>query len=136
MLINLNTDNYRLKEAKATQDAVLGEGYQPLMKKALAAPEAPHLDTGALISKLDEIARIIDLDASTSLAKQIKDPVFGTVRSWLRKVISPQTKSPKIQQPKGLLRYCQEIDRLLIEDEGHLLGFNEPSNKLKNWESH
>ena len=43
----------------------------------------------------------------------------------------PDTKSPEIQQPKGLLRYCQEFNRLLIEDEGQLLCYNEPTDKLE-----
>ena len=43
----------------------------------------------------------------------------------------PDTKSPKIQHSKGLLRYCQEINRLLIEQEGQLLCYNEPSDKLE-----
>ena len=30
----------------------------------------------------------------------------------------PRTYSPEIQQSKGLLRFCQEFDRLLIEEEG------------------
>ena len=51
-------------------------------------------------------------------------------RSWLRKGISPEAKSPDIQQSKGLLRYCQEFDRLLIEEAGQLLCYNEPTDKL------
>ena len=69
---------------------------------------------------------------STILVEQIKDPVLGTVRSWLRKGISPDSKSPDIQQSKGLLRYCQEFDRLLIEEEGQLLCYNEHTDKLDN----
>ena len=80
----------------------------------------------------------MDLDVSTILAEQIKDPVRGTVRSWVRKKISLDVKSPEIQQSEGLLRYRQEIDRLLIETEGQLLCYNEPSDKLdeenlRNW---
>ena len=55
-----------------------------LAKKPLTATEAPHLDTKALIAKLDEVAKSIDIDVSTILAEQIKDPVFGTVRPWIR----------------------------------------------------
>ena len=59
---------------------------------------------------------------STKLAEQIKDSVLGTVRSWIRKGTSPEPKDPEIQQSKGLLRYCQEFDRLLFEEEeGQLL---------------
>ena len=39
------------------------------------------------------------------------------------------TKSPEIQHFKGFLRYCQEFKRLLIEEEGQLLCYNEPSDK-------
>ena len=63
--------------------------------------------------------------------EQMKDPVLGTVRSWIRKNTPPDTKSPEIQLSKGLLRYCQEFNRLLIEEEGQLLCYNEPSDKLE-----
>ena len=56
----------------------------------------------------------------TILAEQINDPILGTVRSWLRKGFLPEPKTPEIQQSKGLLRYCQEFERLLIEEEGQL----------------
>ena len=61
----------------------------------------------------------------------MKDPVLGTVRSWIRENTPPDTKSPEIQQSKGLLRYCQEFNRLRIEDEGQLLCYKEPSDKLE-----
>ena len=64
------------------------------------------------------------------MAEQIKEPVLGTVRSWIRKRISAEPKTPKIQQSKGLLRFYQEFDRLLIEEEGQLLCYNEPTDKL------
>ena len=88
------------------------------------------MDTKSLIAKLDDVARNIDPDVSTLLAEQIKDPVIGTVRSWNRKTTSTETKDPEIQQSKGLLRYCQEFDRLLIEEKGHLLCHNEPNDEL------
>ena len=103
-----------------------------LAKKLLTANEAPLLDTKSLIAKLDDVAKTVDLDVSTILAEQIKDPVLGTVRSWLRTGNSPEAKSPDIQQSKGLLRYCQEFDRLSIEEEGQLLCYNEPTDKLDN----
>ena len=101
-----------------------------IAKKPLRANEAPHLDTKSLIAKLDDVAKTVDLDVSTILAEQIEDPVHGTVRSWLRKLILPEAKSPDVQPSKGLLRYCQEFDRLLIEEEGQLLCYNEPADKL------
>ena len=128
--INTHADHYRLCKAKAAHDAVLEKVNASLAKKSLTAIEAPHLDTKSLIAKLDDVAKTVDLDVSTLLAEQIKDPVLGTVRSWIRKGISPEAKSPDIQQSKGLLRYCQEFDRLLIEEEGQLLCYNEPTDKL------
>ena len=67
---------------------------------------------------------------STILAEQINDPVLATVRSCIRKETSPEPKTPKVQQTKKNLRYCQEFDRLLFEEEGQLLCYNEPTDKL------
>ena len=42
-------------------------------------------------------------------------------------------KLPKFKsesQPKGFLRYCQELDRLFIDEGGQLLCYNEPTDKL------
>ena len=128
--INTHADHYRLCKAKAAHDAVLGKIDASLAKKPLTINEAPHLDTKSLIAKLDDVAKTVDLDVSTILAEQIKDPVLGTVRSWIRKGISPEPKTPETQQSKGLQRYCQEFDRLLIEEEGQLLCYNEPTDKL------
>ena len=119
--VNTHANRYRLSKAKAAHDAVLGKTDASLAKKPLTATEAPHLDTKSLIAKLEENAKTIDLDVSTILAEQIKDPVHGTVRSWIRKGTSPEPTDLEIQQSKGLLRYCQEFDRLLIEEEGQLL---------------
>ena len=127
--IDTNIDHYWLCKAKTAHDSVLGKIDASLAKKPLTITEAPHLDTKALISKLDEVAQSVDLVVSAILAEQIKDPVLGTVRSWIRKKIS-DAKSPEIQQSKGLLRYCQELDSFHIETEGQLLCYNEPSDKL------
>ena len=108
----------------------MGEIDASLAKKPLTASEAPHLDTKSLIAKLDEIAKTNDLDVSTILAEQIRDPVLRTVRSWIRKRTSTQPKTPGIERSKGLSRYCQEFDRLLIEEKGQLLCYNEPTDKL------
>ena len=128
--INTHANRYRLCKAKAAHDVVLGKINASLAKKPLTATEAPHLDTKSLNAKLDDVAKTIDLDMSTILAEQIKDPVLGIVRSWIRKGTSPEPKDPEIQQLKGLLRYCQEFDRLLIEEKGQLLCYNEPKAKL------
>ena len=79
---------------------------------------------------MDELAKIIDLDVSTILAEQIKDPIPETLRSWTQKRTSTDPKTAEIQQSKGLLRYSQEFDRLLIEKEGQLLCYNEPTDKF------
>ena len=119
--INTHANHYRLCKVKAAHDAVLGNFGAFLAKKTLTNNEAPHLNTKSLIAKLDDVAKTVDLDVSTILAEQIKDPIHGTVRSWIRKGISPEPKTPEIQQSKGHLRYCQEFDRLLIEEGGQLL---------------
>ena len=128
--INTHANHYRLCKAKAAHDAVWGKIDASLATKPLTANEAPHLDTKSLVAKLDEVAKTIDLDVSTILAEQIKVPVRGTVRSWIREGISPEPKTPEIQQSKALLRYSQEFNRLLFEEEGQLLCYNEPTDKL------
>ena len=127
---NTHADHYRLCKAKAAHDAVLGKIDASLAKKPLTATEAPHLNTESVIAKLDDVAKTVDLDVSTILAEQIKDLVLATVRSCLRKEILPDVKSPEIQQSKGLLRYCQEFDRRLIEEAGQLLCYSVPTDKL------
>ena len=77
--INLNADNYRLCKAKAAHYAVLGIIDGSRTKKTLTATEVPHLATKCLIAKLDDVAKTVDLDVSTILAEQIKDPILGTV---------------------------------------------------------
>ena len=129
--ISIQADQARLCQAKQSHDTVLGKTDASLAKKCLTASDAPHLNTKALIQKLDEVAKTVDLDVSTILEEQMKDPLLGTVRTWIRKNTPPGTKSPEIQQSKGLLRYCQEFNRLLIEEEGQLLCYNEPSDKLE-----
>ena len=109
---------------------VLGKTDDSLVKKFLTTSDAPHLNTKAVIQKLDEVAKTVDLDVSTILEEQTKDPILGAVRSWICKNSPPDTKSPKIQHSKGLLRYCQNFNRLLIEEEGQLLCYNETSDKL------
>ena len=129
--LSIQADQARLCQAKQAHRLVLGKTDALLVKKCLTASDAPHLNTKALIQKLDEVAKTVDLDVSIILEEQMKDPVLGTVRSWIHKNTPLGTKSPKIQQSKGLLRYCQEFNRLLIEEEGQLLCYNEPSDKLE-----
>ena len=67
--------------SQKAHDLVLGRTDALLAKKSLMASDAPHLNTKALIQKLDEVAKTVDLDVSTILEEQMKDPVLGTVRS-------------------------------------------------------
>ena len=128
--INTHAKHYRLCKAKSAHDVVLGKVDASLARKPLASTKAPHLDTKSLIAKPDDVAKTTDLGMNTLLVEQIEDPVLGTVRSWIRKGLSPEHKTPQIQQSK-LLRYCQEFDRLLIvEEAGQLLCHNEPTDKL------
>ena len=130
-VISIQADQARLCQAKQTHDLVLRKIDASLVKKCLTASDAPHLNTKALIQRLDEVAKTVDLDVLTILEEQMKDSVLDTVRSWIRKNTPPDTKTPEIQQSKGLLGYCQEYNRLLIEEEGHLFCYNEPSDKLE-----
>ena len=127
--ISIQADQARLCQAKQAHDLVLGKTDASLVKKFLTTSDAPHLNTKAFIQTLDEVAKAVDLDVPTILEEQMKDPVLGAVRFWIRKNTSPDTKSPEIQQSKGLLRYCQEFERHLFEDEGQILCYNEPSQK-------
>ena len=101
--ISIQADQGRLCQAEQAHDLVLGKTDASLAKKYLMASDAPHLNTKALIQKLDEVAKTVDLDVSTILEEQMKDAVLGTVRSWIRNNASPDSKSPEIQQSKGLL---------------------------------
>ena len=88
------------------------------------------MKTQYLITKLDDVAKVDDLDVPTVLQEQLKDPVLGIVRSWIEGSISPDLRAPENRQSKSLLRYCQELDRLLIEKHGQILCYNEPSDTL------
>ena len=85
-------------QSQSSPRCCLGKKDASLAKKPLTDKEAPHLDTKSLIAKLDVVAKTVDLDVSTILAEQSKYPVLGTVRSWIRKRISPEPKTPQIQQ--------------------------------------
>ena len=94
--INTHADHYRLCKAKSAHDAVSRKIDASLARKPLTATEAPHLDSKSLITKLDEVAKTIDLDVSTTLAEQFKDRVLGTVRSWIQIGTLPEPKTPEI----------------------------------------
>ena len=129
--ISFQADQARLSQVKQAHNLVLGKTDASLVKKFQTMSDAPHMDTKALFQKLDEVAETLDLDVSTTLAEQMKDPVLITVRCWIRKNTPPDIKSQELQQFKGLLRYCQEVNRLFIKEEGQLLCYNEPSDKLE-----
>ena len=71
---------------------MLGKTDASLVKKLLTTSDSPHLNTKALIQKLDEVAKTVDLDVSTILEKQKKDAILGAVRSWIPKNTPPSTK--------------------------------------------
>ena len=127
--INAN-DHYRLCKARAAHDFVISDSDTLLAKKTLSAAAAPHLRFQDLITKLDDVAKVVDLDVPTILQEQLKDSVLSIVRSWIEEYLSPDLRAPEIQQSKGLLRCGQEIDRLLIEKHGQLLCYDEPSDAL------
>ena len=101
-----------------------------LAKKTLSVAVAPHLRTQDLITKLYEVANVVDLDVPTIVQEQLKDPVLSILCFWIEENLSPDLKAPEIRQSKGLLRYGQELDRLLIEEHGQLLCYDEPSDTL------
>ena len=127
--INAN-DHYRLCKARAALDLVISDLDTLLAKKTLSAAAAPHLRTPDLITKLDDVANIVDLDVPTILQEQLKDPVLSIVSSWIERNLCFQFRPPEIRQSKGLLRYGQELDRLLIEEHGQLLCYDELSDPL------
>ena len=127
--INAN-DHYRLCKARAAHDLVISDPDSLLAKKTLPAAAAPHLRTQDLIKKLDDVAKVVDLDVPTILQEQLKDPVLSFLSSWIQGNIFLDLKAPAIRQSKGLLRYGQELDRLPIEEHGQLLCYDEPSETV------
>ena len=125
------THNYRLCTVIADKIAVLEKVDASLVKKTLTAKNALHLDTKVLITKVNDVAKTVDLDVSMILTKEIKNPRLRTVHSSLRNKISSNAKSPEVQQSKGLLRLCQEVDWILIEKKGQMLSYNEPYDNLE-----
>ena len=123
-------DHYRLCKARAAHDSVLSKPNSFSEKKPVSTTAAPHLRTQDLITKLDNVAKVVDFDVPTILQEQLKDPVVSIVRSWIEESVSPDPSAPEIRQFNGLLRYGQELDRLLKEEYGQLLCFDEPSDKL------
>ena len=125
--INAN-DHYRLFKARAAHDLVIRYPDTLLAKKLLSAAAAPHLRTQDLVIKLNDVAKVVDLDVHTILQEQLKDPVLSIVRSWIERSVPPNLRAPGVRQSKGLLRNGQELDWLLIEEHGQLLCYDEPSD--------
>ena len=127
--INAN-DHYHLCMARAAHDLVISDPDTLLAKETLTATAAPHVNTQDLITKLDDVAKVVDLDIPTILHEQLKDPVLSIVRSWIEKNTSPDLRAPEIRQSKGLLKYGEDLDRLLIEEHRQLLCYDDPSDTL------
>ena len=60
--ISIQADQARICQAKQAHDLVLGKTDASLVKNILTTCDAPHIDTKALIQKLDEVAKTVDLD--------------------------------------------------------------------------
>ena len=97
-------DHYRLCKARAAHNLVISDSDTLLAKKTLSVAAAHHLKTQDLITKLDDVAKEVDLDVPTILQEQLKDPVLKFVRSWIERNTSPDLRTPEIRQSKGLLR--------------------------------
>ena len=63
--ISIQADQARLCPAKQAHDLLLGKTDASLVKNFLTNSDAPHLDTKALIQKLDEVAKTVYLDLAT-----------------------------------------------------------------------
>ena len=83
-----------------------------------------------MITKLDDVEKVVEPDVPVILQEQLNDPVLRVVRSWIQGGVFLDLKTPDIRQSKCLLQYCQERDRLLIEKHGQLLCYNELSDTL------
>ena len=131
--ISVQADEPRLCQAKQAHDVVLGKADASLVNKFLTTSDAPHLDTKALIQKLDEVAKAADLDVSTILAEQLMDLLLGTVRSWIRKNTPPPLPILSHHKSNGL-KVSYDIvknSRLLIEEKGQFRRYSEPLDKLE-----
>ena len=70
----------------------------------MTATASPQLKTQGLITKLDEVAKILDPDVTTILQQQLKDPLFRNLRCWVSECISSEPEAPEIRKSEGLLR--------------------------------
>ena len=99
-------------------------------KKTFPAITAPTLKTRDLITELDEVAKVVVFNVPTISQEKLEDLVLNVVRSRIQETVFLDQKTPEVRQPKGLLRYWQELNRLLVEERGQFLCYNEPSDKL------
>ena len=127
--INAN-DHYCLCKARAALDLVISDPDTLLAKKTLSAAAALHSRAQDSITKLDDVAKVVDLGVPAILQEQLKERILSIVRTWNERNLSPDLRAPATRQSKGLLRYGQELDRLLIEEHGQLLCYSEPSDTL------
>ena len=111
---------------------MLGEPHTFLVRKTLSPTTAPHLRTQHSINKLDATWRCESVLSRSCYhtTRTTKRSILSIVCSWIEGSISPDPKTPEIRHSKGLLRYCQELDRLLIEEHGQFLCYNETSDTL------
>ena len=93
--INAN-DHYHLCKARAAHDLVISDPDTLLAKKTLSAAAAPHLRTQDLITKMDDIAKVVELDVPTILQEQLRDPKLSIVRSWIERNTFPDLRPPEI----------------------------------------
>ena len=56
--------------------------------------------------------------------------MLSVVCSWIQEGISLDLNAPAIRQSKSLLRYGQDLYRLLVEKNGQLVCYDEPSDTL------
>ena len=75
---------------------VISDSDNLLAKKTLSAADATNLPSQDLIKKLDDVAKVVNLDVPTILQEQLKDPILSIVRSWIEKNLSPDLRAPEI----------------------------------------
>ena len=96
---SIQADKPRLCPAKQAHELVFGKTDASLARKFLT-PDAPQLNTKALIKELDELAKTVDLDVSTILTEQMKDPIVGAVQTWIRRNTPPILNHQKYNSQK------------------------------------
>ena len=89
--------------------------------KSSSGTVASQMKTQKLFTKLAEVAKYVNLDVSTILQEKLNGQVLNVLRSRLIAGVSLVLRAPEIRQSKGLFRNCQEISRLLKEEDGQLL---------------